>query len=68
MRLLEVARDILWTTLTLAESAVEVITLLEIDVLEEVADNGPYGMEFPHRSMLGLCEIVPSTGMGGLLR
>jgi len=45
--LLGVARDILWTTLTLAESEVELITLLEIDVLEAVADNGPCGNGIP---------------------
>ena len=50
------------------DAAVDVVALLKVDVLEEVAANLPAGMELPYVSMPANYGIAPSTGIRRLRR
>ncbi len=50
------------------DAAVDVVALLKVDVLEEVAANLPREMELPYISMPANCGIAPSTGIRRLRR
>ena len=48
------------------DAAVDVVALLKVDVLEEVAANRAGGTELPYISMPASCGIAPSTGISRL--